>query len=184
MSEDILPNLIAKLSKEGALINDEESRHELELRGYGEDADKGFVLKDYEALFLLHNEKLEILERKKKVSIDRMVNFSLSRDMQAWTRFLIYRDLRMRGYVVKDGFGFGVDFRVYERGDFGSKSTKYIVFCLNEGIKTTIDEINKTVNQIKRMGKEAVLAVIERRGEVIYYKIQGWKPYFKNRNIF
>jgi hypothetical protein len=34
------------------------------------------------------------------------------------------------------------------------------------------------------MGKEAVLAVIERRGEVIYYKIQGWKPYFKNRNIF
>lgn len=184
MSEDNLPNLKGKFSKEGVIIDNEGAQNELKLRGYGEETDYGFILKDYEVLLLLYTEKLEILDKRRKISIDKMVNFSLSRDMQAWTRFLIYRDLRMRGYVVREGFGFGVDFRVYERGDFGTKSAKYIVFCLNEGIKTTIDEINKTVNQIKRMGKEAVLAVIERRGEVIYYKIQGWKPYFKNRNIF
>ena len=30
---------------------------------------------------------------------------------------MIFRDLKTRGYVVKDGFGFGSDFRVYERGN-------------------------------------------------------------------
>jgi tRNA-intron endonuclease len=29
----------------------------------------------------------------------------------------------------------------------------------------------KTIEQIVRMGKDAVVAVIERRGEVIYYKM-------------
>ena len=33
----------------------------------------------------------------------------------------LFRDLKTRGYVVKDGFGFGSDFRVYERGDYGEK---------------------------------------------------------------
>ena len=28
--------------------------------------------------------------------------------------FLVYRDLRSKGYVAKEGFGFGNDFRVYE----------------------------------------------------------------------
>jgi len=54
-------------------------------------------------------------------------------DSEVLTKFLIYRDLRNRGYVVKDGFGFGSDFRVYERGHFGEKGAKFLIFGLNEG---------------------------------------------------
>jgi tRNA-intron endonuclease len=86
------------------------------------------------------------------------------------TEFLVYRDLRSRGYVAKEGFGFGNDFRVYERGDYEKKPAKYVVFGINEGTNTTAKEFASAVSQIQKMGKEAGVAVIERRGEVIYYK--------------
>jgi len=89
----------------------------------------------------------------------------------ALTKFLIYRDLRTRGYIVKDGFGFGSDFRVYERGHFKEKGAKYLVFSLIEGKQEKIGKLQKKIEQITQMGKEPIIAVIERRGEVIYYKI-------------
>jgi len=95
----------------------------------------------------------------------------IKQDEESLTKFLIYRDLRTRGYTVKDGFGFGSDFRVYERGDFGEKGAKYLVFGLNEGKQEKIGQLQKKIEQITQMGKEPIIAVIERRGEVIYYKI-------------
>ena len=58
---------------------------------------------------------------------------TLKHDKDILTRFLIYRDLRSRGYVAREGFGFGVDFRVYERGEFEQKPAKYVIFGINEG---------------------------------------------------
>lgn len=84
---------------------------------------------------------------------------------------MVYRDLRSRGYVPKEGFGFGVDFRVYERGEFEKKPAKYVVFGISEGTKIKAKKLAETIDQIAKMGKDAVVAVIERRGEVIYYKM-------------
>jgi len=79
--------------------------------------------------------------------------------------------LKTRGYVVKDGFGFGSDFRVYERGHFGEKGAKFLIFGLNEGQQEKIGTLQNNIVEITEMGKEPIIAVIERRGEVIYYKI-------------
>ena len=42
--------------------------------------------------------------------------------------------------MVKEGFGFGTDLRVYERGDFPDKAAKFVVFALDEGTKRKVDE--------------------------------------------
>jgi tRNA-intron endonuclease len=145
---------------------------ELEQVGYGERDGKRLVLKDYEALYLLYSGRLKL-----KDSTGAEVSFSsLAEKVQAeargaWTKFIIYRDLRSRGYIVKDGFGFGTDLRVYERGDFPEKAAKFVVFALDEGTEKEVGELNESVRQIIKMGKEAIVAVIERRGEVIYYKV-------------
>ena len=177
MVEELPCILTGYLSKKGVIIDDKIAIEELENRGYGERVDGKFVLKDYETIFLLYNDMIKIFEGKKEMSVNKLVDYAISKDSSAWTRFLIYRDLRSRGYVVREGFGFGFDFRVYDRGEYGNKSAKYVACGLNEGTKTPIKELNEIVNQIKRMGKEAVIAVIERRGEVIYYKIRIWRPY-------
>jgi tRNA-intron endonuclease, archaea type len=153
------------------LVDDERHRDQLRNRGFGEEEDNDYVLKSYEALYLVYTKKLIMKGNDDIVGFDDLVRILIKRDKNILTRFMVYRDLRSRGYIPKEGFGFGVDFRVYERGEYEKKPAKYVVFGISEGTKIKADKLAKTINQIARMGKDAVIAVIERRGEVIYYKI-------------
>ncbi len=123
--------------KGGRVVVEEASRfQELEQAGYGEAVGKRYVLKDYEALFLLYAEKLRLLdEAGAEVSFRALSEKAQRESSESWTRFMIYRDLRSRGYVVD------------------------------------VNDLRKSVKEITKMGKEAIIAVIERRGEVIYYKV-------------
>ena len=153
------------------IIDDEKHRDQLKNKGFGEQEDSEYVLKPYEALYLIYTKKLIIKDRDNTVDFDGLVRTILKRDKNILTRFMVYRDLRSRGYIPKEGFGFGVDFRVYERGEYEKKPAKYVVFGISEGTKIKADKLAETIEQITRMGKDAVVAVIERRGEVIYYKM-------------
>ena len=159
------------LLKDHVLVEDKNMQHVLELRGFGEMDKNKFLLKSFESLYLLYVDKLKLFKGKHELDFDHLMDECMKYDTDAFTKFLIYRDLRTRGYVAKDGFGFGSDFRVYERGQFGEKGTKYVVFGLTEGRREKIGLLQKQIEEITTMGKEPVLAVIERRGEVIYYKI-------------
>jgi tRNA-intron endonuclease, archaea type len=153
------------------IIDDDKYRDQLKNKGFGEKEDAEYVLKPYEALYLIYTKKLIIKDRDNTVDFDGLVRTILKRDKNILTRFIVYRDLRSRGYIPKEGFGFGVDFRVYERGEYEKKPAKYVVFGISEGTKIRADKLAETIEQITRMGKDAVVAVIERRGEVIYYKM-------------
>lgn len=107
----------------------------------------------------------------------------LKGDISIFTKFLVYRDLRSRGYVAKEGFGFGLDFRVYERGEYLKKPAKYVVFGINEGLNIQSRHLYENINSIEKMGKEGIIAVIERRGEIIYYKINRKKFETNNKSI-
>lgn len=159
------------------LISNKDMIHELELKGYGEIENGKLLLKFFESLYLLYSDRLILKKGKKKINFDDLLNICQKEDPEALTKFLIYRDLRNRGYVVKDGFGFGSDFRVYERGHFGEKGAKFLIFGLNEGQQEKMGNLQKKVEQITQMGKEPIIAVIERRGEVIYYKINRMNFY-------
>lgn len=155
-------------------IIDTRSQDQLRNKGYGDKEDNDYLLETYEALYLLYLHKLVITNG----SIDNfgsLLKHVLKYDKEIVTRFLVYRDLRSRGYVVKEGFGFGADFRVYERGGYEKKRAKYVVFCINEGINVKVGELSKNVREIETMGKNAISAVVERRGEVIYYKLTNMK---------
>jgi tRNA-intron endonuclease len=151
------------------VINETRFQDELRTKGFGEKENAEFVLKSYEALYLFHTKRLK-LKNKPHIGFDSLFELLLKHNRNIMSVFLVYRDLRSRGYVAKEGFGFGNDFRVYERGDYEKKPAKYVVFGINEGTNTTAREFASAVSQIQKMGKEAVVAVIERRGEVIYYK--------------
>ena len=164
--------LSARLKGEKVLVDDGTRFAELEQAGYGEKEGRRLLLKDYEALYLVFAGKLTITDEDGgQLSFARLSEMCQSRARDSWTKFIIYRDLRSRGYIVKEGFGFGTDLRVYERGDFPAKAAKFVVFALDEGTETKVEDLSESVRQIVKMGKEAIVAVIERRGEVIYYKV-------------
>ncbi|AIC14546.1 tRNA-intron lyase [Nitrososphaera viennensis] len=170
-AEEAQPAVVeARLAGGGKVLIDEtRSQDELRTRGFGEREGQEYVLKPYEALYLLQAKRL-VFASKKDVTFDSLFEHLLKHDRNIMTKFLVYRDLRSRGYVAKEGFGFGDDFRVYERGEYEKKPAKYVVFGINEGANVTARSFASAIEQIEKMGKEAVVAVIERRGEVIYYK--------------
>lgn len=165
--------IIASMDKAGTVVVEQSDRFgELEEGGYGERQGDGVRLKDFEALYLVYAGKMSLKDTKgKEVTFEALAKANQSKVKDSWTKFMIYRDLRSRGYVVKDGFGFGTDLRVYERGDFPAKAAKFVVFALDEGTEKSLGDLRDSVKQIVKMGKEAIVAVIERRGEVIYYKV-------------
>ena len=153
------------------MVNETRCQDQLRSKGFGENQDSEFILSYCEALFLAFTNRLVIKNNEDDtIGFEQLIKKMLKHDPGILTRFLVYRDLRSRGYVVKDGFGFGIDFRVYERGEYQKKPSKYLVYALNEGINLKIEALYDLIDQTARMGKNSVLAVIERRGEVIYYK--------------
>jgi tRNA-intron endonuclease, archaea type len=171
------PLVNGEMISDQTCISDKKMIHELEQKGFGEIEKEKLFLKQFETLYLLYSKKLILKKGKKQIDFDFFMNICQKTNSDVLTQFLIYRDLRNRGYVVKDGFGFGSDFRVYERGQFGEKGSKFLVFGLNEGQQEKMGNLQKKIQEITQMGKEPIIAVIERRGEVIYYKINKMNFY-------
>jgi tRNA-intron endonuclease len=164
------PIIEGRLAGSGKIFIDQPHfQDELRTKGFGEKEDADFVLKSYEALYLFYTKRFRF-SNKPDIGFNSLFELLLKHNRNLMSVFLVYRDLRSRGYVAKEGFGFGNDFRVYERGEYEKKPAKYVVFGINEGTNVTAKDFALAVSQIQKMGKEAVVAVIERRGEVIYYK--------------
>ena len=171
MSVEADPEIQGVLIKNQSIILEPNRQQELEQKGYGDMVKDKLFLKPFESLYLLYTGKLALFRGKKNIGFDLFLQICKKQDESILTKFLVYRDLRTRGYTVKDGFGFGSDFRVYAKGDFGKKGAKFLVFGLNEGKQEKIGKLQKKVEEITKMGKEPIIAVIQRQGEIIYYKI-------------
>ena len=177
------PKIHGVLIKNQTMVLNPDSQKDLEQKGYGEFEKNKFHLKSFESLYLLYAGVLTLFKGKKKVDFDSLMQICKKNDEGILTKFLVYRDLRTRGYTVKDGFGFGSDFRVYSKGDFGEKGAKFLVFGLSEGKQEKIGKFQKKIEEIIKMGKEPIIAVIERRGEIIYYKITLMNFYQNKQKI-
>ncbi len=152
------------------IVNETKFKDQLRNKGFGEVFNDEYLLSNLETLYLLSTNKLKLNGKKKEYDFSSLLKTLLRKDKKILTKYLIYRDLRSKGYVVKEGFGFGTDFRIYERGEYGRKPSKYISIGINEGLNIRSKDFVDTIDQIENMGKDTVIAVIERRGEVIYYK--------------
>ena len=171
MSFDFETKITAKFIDEKTIVINPKMQNILNERGFGESEKDTLILNSFETLYLLYNNKLELKKINKNVVFDELIQKYIQKNDDILTRFLLYRDLRTKGYVVKDGFGFGSDFRVYEKGTYGNKDAKFLIFAFNEGTQQKIGKLYKNIHEITQMGKEPIIAVIERRGEIIYYKI-------------
>ena len=163
----------ASLREKGVLVSSPEEIEGLSSRGYGMSENGKLVLTFYEALFLSGKDILQVEDEKtgKEVNFQDLLKRFQMVEKDAWVKYLIYRDLRSRGYVAREGFGLGIDFRVYERGEYGKETAKYLIFGIQEGQPVSVEELARALRYVQSLKKKLVLAVISRRGEVVYYSL-------------
>jgi len=160
------------LVEKGVRIAEKSSIDALSQRGYGTAENDVYTLAFYEALYLLDKELLAVKDEKEKtVDFQSLLQRYEKADKNAWVNYLVYRDLRSRGYVVREGFGVGTDFRMYERGAYGKDTASYLVLGTQEGKPLPIDDLAKALRHCQSEKKELILAVMNRRGEIVYYSV-------------
>jgi len=161
-----------RLMKKSVEVAEKSAIDSLSSRGYGTTANEAFTLSFYEALYLKDKDLLEVKdERGKEVDFQGLLRCYEAVDENAWVNYLVYRDLRSRGYVVREGFGAGTDFRIYERGAYGKDTAQYLVLSIQEGKPLAIQELVNAVQQCQSQKKELILAVMNRRGEAVHYSV-------------
>ncbi len=82
---------------------------------YGSLKDGLVSLSLLEGLYLMEMGVLEVYDSHRRVSAEELRDLARSFDPNFDRRFEVYKDLKLRNFVVKTGFKFGSDFRVYER---------------------------------------------------------------------
>lgn len=163
----------ASLKDNGVLVKETEDIARLFSRGYGRQKDEGLLLTFYEAMYLCSRNLVEIKNEKTCEMIDfkDLLKKYEAIEKNAWVKYLIYRDLRNRGYVVREGFGLGPDFRLYERGKYGKGSADYIVYGIYEGLAVSMEDLVQILRRVQNLKKTLLLAVMNRRGEIVYYSL-------------
>jgi tRNA-intron endonuclease, archaea type len=126
-------------------------------------------------------ELLHLIERKRAIAStpsgepvgsDYIVNSLLEEDPDLWISYLVFRDLRSRGYAVRKGFGSGIGFRVYARGDKpGDANAKELVYVLKEGVPISLSDLDLVTKTATGSRKELVFALVDQNGEVNFYKV-------------
>lgn len=160
------------LTEKGVTISEQSNIDALSSRGYGILENKVFTLTYYESLYLLDKGMLEIKDPNGKAKdFQSLLHSYEAKDDNAWVNYLVYRDLRSRGYVVREGFGGGIDFRIYERGTYGKDTAPYLIMITQEGKPLPVNDLADVLSKCKSQKKELILAVMNRRGEVVHYSV-------------
>ena len=122
------------LAKKGVVVAEQSNIDALTSRGYGTLEEKVFTLTFFEALYLADKGMLEVKDESgKTVDFQSMLHCYEAQNDNAWVSYMVYRDLSSRGYVAREGFGAGIDFRMYERGTYGKDTAPYLVLSMQEG---------------------------------------------------
>jgi len=142
---------------------------------YGTKQNDGTLkLSPVETMFLLERNKIELLDEKTEVQVGLYEYLQRLHEgsPELWTHYLIYRDLRSRGYTVKEGLSEEIPFRIYPRGsEIGKDTSKYLIYIVKEGVPIELTKLDKATTTAKGVGKKLILAVLNRQGEPTYYQV-------------
>jgi tRNA-intron endonuclease len=151
--------------------------------GYGKWVDERWEIALVEAMYLVNKEKLEVKKGKKKMNKKGFLKYCEETERNFHARLIVYTDLRERGFVVKTGFKFGCDFRVYARGvkiKKGPKAahehTKWLVHAIPEEFTCSFPELSRAVRLAQNIRTEMIWAIIDSESDVTYYSIKRITP--------
>ncbi len=161
------------------LVWENDRKSQLIEKGFGEKQETGELVLDLkEALYLMQKQKMEIENREeKKVSEKDLLKLGEKKEAKFYAKFLVYKDLRERGFVVKTGFKFGFDFRVYPRGKKpGQAHTQWVVDVATQEKRTSMPELSRMVRLAGNIKTMMLQAVVDSENDINYYQMERVTP--------
>lgn len=139
----------------------------LRQKGYGVKRKGRLILRGHEAYYLAAHGTIEIYDDNgNKIQASELFEKVRELDEDLLVKYLIYQDLRDKGYVVSEEMRRGINFSISrkERGE-------YFVYGLCEGRPISLARLNQVLSSAEERGVRPVLAIVNRQGEVVYYSL-------------
>ena len=117
-----------------------------------------------ESVYLHYKGRITVELDGKDLDLENLI-YKVSRRMDNFeVKYIVYKDLRERGYYIKPGV---TDFRVYPRGGRpGSTPSKYFVQALSERQILPLPQLIRQVETSDNLKKEMILAVVDEESDI------------------
>ncbi|RMD58338.1 tRNA-intron lyase [Candidatus Woesearchaeota archaeon] len=159
--------------------NSEKARALAKKHAYGALMSDGRVrLSWLEVVFLASIGKVEVVDfRSRIVPFDDLMRKASRAEHDFATRYVVFSDLRKKGYVVKTALKFGADFRVYDKGVLpGQDHARWIVYPVRESSKLTWQDFASKNRVAHSTKKSLLIAVVDDEFDVTYWEVGWLKP--------
>ncbi|VVC00739.1 tRNA-splicing endonuclease [uncultured archaeon] len=170
---------MALLVDDKVLCRDKRLGDALRQRGFGEQRERELVFDLFEALYLSEKEKFGIVNSKTSEAVDEdaLVKHADRKIKNFYLKYQVFRDLRERGFVVKTGFKFGFDFRVYPRGKKpGEAHSQWCINVTAQDDKYNFIELSRMVRLAGNLKTKLLNAVVDSENEINYYEVTRVTP--------
>ena len=158
-----------RLEKGGdaVLVPDETEANTIHNKGaFGVPQSGGSLLLDLvEALYLVEHNRLDVQGH----DAASLLRHASRREEEFEIRYVVYRDLRARSFVVKPSGQF--DWNVYPRGALpGRTPSSHLVRCVSERGSLDPQGVVAEIARAARLHKKLLLAVVDEEGDLTYYE--------------
>jgi len=145
---------------------------------FGKLEDDILELSIIEAFYLMEDGRLKIYESSKddkKLEPNYIRN--IIKENNGYVKYLVYKDLKDRGYIIKTGFKYGSDFRLYERGKSPSEGhSDYLVKIIHENYDINALDFASYVRVSHGVKKNLLIAVVDDEKDITYYMVEWIRP--------
>src|SRR6266498_2446259 len=136
----------------------------------------GLELDLLEAIYLVEADRLAVRRKGRAVAARELFRAASAAIDSFEIRYLVYRDLRQRGYVV-EARGGPVDFQVYPRGGAPRKTpSRYWVRALSERAVFDLAELLERAEEAAGVRKTLLLGLVDEESDVTYYSVREAHP--------
>jgi len=148
-----------------------------EKSSFGEKKDRRIEYSFVEALYLLSINKMTIHSGKKIILFEPLLLKLKKIDKGIESKFIVFSDLRKKGYVVKAALKYGADFRVYDKGQRPSTAhARWILFVTKESSLLNWQDFaakNRIAHSVK---KNLLIAIVDQESDITYYEVRWTRP--------
>ena len=137
----------------------------------------GLQLSHVEALYLMNNEMLTCVDPiyNRTISREEFIHKASQKQADLSLRYLVFKDLKKQGLIVKTGFKFGTHFRAYMKEPFRSHA-EYIIHAIDESYETQWSEISRAVRLAHAVNKTLLFALITDQEKPEYVSLLRLRP--------
>ena len=166
------------LRDNSVLIDDEKDGSRIYNRGYygTPQSGGGLKLSLLEALYLLESGRIEVEEDGQPLTFNGLLRYASKNIASFEIYYTVYRDMRQRGYIVKEGSP-PFDFRVLPRGGSPTKTpTKYWLSAFSERAVFDLNSVIEITGRAGELRKKLLIAIVDEEGDLTYYESSMKEP--------